>query len=273
MPLNFNTNYLNNFPVQAQTAFGRALKTWGTLLDSDTTIEIVAIWGAYLPETLSAICIPNPLENFQNAPAKDTWYPSALADKLSRQDLRPIEPDMTILFSNNVNWYLGVGIQQSNQLDLESVSLHEICHGLGFVSAFWVERGWPYVGSYGNNALITQVQKVVQGAGQQLGFALPNLNFHPTVYGLHIQDLSGEQLTNVARYPVNSSALGPPLVSHNLFFDLSRHQVYAPDPFVPFTSIDHLNDQKSLMRPAIEAGTQVRKVDPAVLEILQALGW
>src|SRR6185436_15440616 len=119
------------------------------------------------------------------------------------------------------------GNPPGNQLDLESVALHEVGHGLGFVSATWVQGGWPYIGSYGNQALINLVNQLIQGTGQPLGFQLPNLNNHPTVYGLHIQDLGGDQLTNLGRYPNNSTSLGPPLVSNNLFFDLNRYPVYA----------------------------------------------
>ncbi len=273
MPLNFNPNYFNNFPPAAQAAFVRALNVWATSLNSSVTIEVSAIWGVNLPGGLTAICVPNPIENFQNAPVRDTWYPSSLADKLSGQDLRQNEPDLTVFFGNAPTWYTGSGNPPGNQLDLESVALHEVGHGLGFVSAFWVQGGWPYTGSYGNQALINLVNQLVLGTGQPLGFQLPNLNNHPTVYGLHIQDLGGDQLTNPGRYPNNSTSLGPPLVSNNLFFDLNRYQVYAPNPFVPFTSIDHLNDPNSLMRPSIAPGARVHAIDAPVLAILNELGW
>jgi hypothetical protein len=273
MPLIFNPNYVNNFPQQAQAAFARALTTWSQALDSTVAIEVTAIWGVFMPVGLTAMCVPNPVANFQNAPVTNTWYPSALADKLAAQDVQPNEPDMTVFFNNNINWYTGQGNPQNNQFDLESIALHEVCHGLGFVSTFWQAGGWPYVGSYGDNALVNQVNLVVQGTAQQLGFQLPNLNSQPSVYGLHIQDLSGAHLTNPGRYNNNSNQLGAPLVSNNLFFDLNRYQVYAPNPFVPFTSIDHLHAPNSLMRPSIGPGQHVRAIDAPVLNILHELGW
>jgi len=273
MALNFITEYLNNFPPPAQVAFARALNTWANALNSAVEVQVSAIWGVELPGDLTAICIPNLIENFPNAPVRDTWYPSSLADKVAGQDLQPNEPDLAVFFGNNPTWYTGAGNPPANQIDLESVALHELCHGLGFVGPFWLQGGWPYIGSYGNQALIIHANAIVQGTGQQLGFQLPNLNNHPNVYGLHIQDLGGDHLTNPGRYPNNSTNLGAPLVSNNLFFDLNRHQVYAPNPFVPLISVDHLNDPNSLMRPSIGPGQRVRAVDHPVLQILNALGW
>jgi len=272
MPLNHNITWANNFPLAAMDAFGRALNTWSMALTSNVPIEITATWGVNLPR-LTAICVPNPVENFANAPVTNVWYPSSLADKLANQDAKPNEPDMTVFFSNSAQWYWGNGAPQPNEYDLQSVALHEIGHGLGFVSAFWQVAGWPATGSYGNQALIGLVNQLVQGTGQPLGFNLPNLNNHPTVYGLHIQDLKGDQLTNPGIYGNNSAELGAPLVGSNLFFDLNRYPIYAPNPFVPFTSIDHLNDPGSLMRPSIGPGIRVRNIDAPVLAVLHALGW
>ena len=272
MPFPYSINWANNFPLQAMDAFARAVETWSQAIDSNVTIEITATWGVNL-QGFTAVCIPNPVENFQNAPLASVWYPSSLADKLAHQDVRPNEPDMNVFFSNSANWYVGSGAPAQNQYDLQTIALHELCHGLGFVGAFWQTPGWPSNGSYGNQALINLVNQMVQGTGQPLGFNLPNLNGHPTVFGLHLQDLKGDQLTNTGVFGNNSAELGPPLVCNNLFFDLNRYQVYAPNPFVPFTSIDHLNDPNSLMRPSIATGVRVRAIDAPVLAILHELGW
>jgi len=272
MALNYVKDWKNNFPDPAKDAVSRALDTWSAALTSNVAIKVTATWGVSLPG-FDAICVPNSVENVQNLPHENVWYPSALADKLANQDLKQNEPDMNVFFSDNVNWYTGTGTPANNQVDLQSIALHEFGHGFGFVSAFWCLSGWPYVGSYGNQALISLVSHVVEGTGQELGFQLPTLNGHPSVYGLHIQDLKGDQLTNPKVYANNSIELGAPLVSNNLFFDLNRYQVYAPTRFAPFTSIDHLNDPNSLMRPSIAPGTRVRAIDAPVLAILNDLGW
>jgi hypothetical protein len=281
MPIVFNTNYVNNFPANAMAAFQRAQNTWiAALPNANVTIDVSAVWGATLPQNFTAICIPNAIQSFLNAPAANVWYPSALADNLANQDLQPNDEDMTVFFGQlplHFDWNVAAGHPRGNQYDLESIALHELAHGLGFAGVFWA-IGWPWRGSYGDAQLIALANQVIQGSGhgQALGFVLPVLNGHPSVYGTHIQDVNGNYLTDPNHYVNNppSNQLGAQLIGGNLFFDLNpRVPVYAPNPFVPFTSIDHLVDPASLMRPGIAAGQQVRAVDAPVLQILNALGW
>jgi hypothetical protein len=62
----------------------------------------------------------------------------------------------------------------------------------------------------------------------------------------------------------------------HLFFNPNQHQIHAPNNFLPFTSITHLDPQQfpnSLMRPNIDPGQVTRQVDQPVQQIMQALGW
>jgi len=277
MPLKFNTNFVNNFPPNAMAAFQRAQATWSAALNSPQQIDVTAIWGANLPG-FTAFSVPNMIENFANAPMDNVWYPSALADALINQDLQPNDEDLTIFFAQTPNWNLGLGAPKANQLDLESIALHELGQSLGFVGIFWA-TGWPWVGSYGDNQLIGALKQLINnsGQGQNLGFQLPsNLNGHPSVYGTHIQDVDQHYLTDPNQYPgpYPSAQLGAQLVGGNLWFGLNpRVAVYAPNPFAPFTSIEHLNVPNSLMRPHIPNGVIVRAIDPTVVNVLTALGW
>jgi hypothetical protein len=273
MALTFNTNYMNNFPQAALTSVQRALCTWSAALDSPVPVGIWFIWDVVLPPNLSAMCIPNPIDNFPNAPMNNCWYPGSLADKFAGVNTKPGEPDMTIFFGN-AKWYIGTGNPGPDEFDLESVALHELGHGFGFVSTFYADNNWPIQGNYGDPALVAQVNAAVAGTGEQLGFVLPALNNQPSVYGLHIQDAAGAQLTNPESYPnPPSQTLGGALTSYNLFYDLNRYPVYAPKPYEPFSSIDHLTDPNSLMRPGIDTGVRVRAIDAPVLTILNSLGW
>jgi len=271
--LNFNTNYLNNFPPVAQASVQRALNTWSAALDSPVAVEVWLVWDVVLPPGLTAMCIPNPVDNFANAPINNCWYPGSLADKLAGADTKPGEPDMTVFFGQ-ANWHTGTGNPPPHEFDLESIALHELGHGFGFVSTFLADNNWPNTGDYGDQALIALANTAVAGTGQPLGFVLPNLNNQPSVYGLHIQDVTGAQLTSPASFPnPPSQALGAALTGYNLFFDMNHYSIYAPNPFLPFTSIDHLTDPNSLMRPGIDPGIRVRAIDAPVLEILHSLGW
>jgi hypothetical protein len=278
MPLVFNTNYANNFPQNAMAAVQRAMNTWSAALNSNSQIDVNAIWGTILPG-FSAVCIPNAIENYQNPqnpPLNNVWYPSALADALAGVDLQPNDEDFTIFFAA-ANWNLGPGNPGHGEYDLESVALHEIAHGLGMVGIYWA-TGWPWVGNYGDNQLIAAATNLINnsGQGQNLGFQLPaNLNGHPSIYGLHIQDANGNYLTDPQQYPnLPSQQLGAELIGGNVFFDLNpRVMVYAPNPFAPFTSIDHLNIPGSLMQPHIAPGVRIRAIDQPVLDVMHALGW
>jgi hypothetical protein len=241
MPLNFNVAYAGNFPQDGQAAFDRATTTWRGTLTSAVRVEVRAVWGPALGHGLTAITVPNGVQNFTNAPLMNTWYPSALADKLAGVDVQPGQPDMVIFFDSTLNWHFDASAPQQTQLDLESIALHEICHGFGFLGLFWFQA-WPYSGSYGNNALTTTVQNLLQALNLQIPFALPLLQLHPSVYGVHIKDHDDHYLVDEDRYPRFSPHLGRALISNNLFFDLqNRAKVYAPNPFVPFTSIEHLD--------------------------------
>jgi hypothetical protein len=272
MPLTFIPTWVNGFPQNAQAAVGRALTTWRNALASAVNVDITLVWGVNLPNNLTAICIPNAIENFVGAPLKNTWYPSALADKIRGQDLQGNDEDMTVFFDQNINWNVTANVPQQNEVDIESVALHEVCHGLGFVSTFW-QAAWPAIGSYGGDELMDLVDLVVQVTGQQLGFPLYKLNRHPSVYGVHVRQHPGTYLTDPGQFVNPSTQLGSALVGGGLVFDLPARPVYAPNPFLPFTSIDHLDDPNSLMRPSIAAGQQTRAIDQPVLDIMRALGW
>ena len=73
----------------------------------------------------------------------DTWYPAALAEKLTRQDI-VADPTDTFevfsLFNSNLGqpgcltgfpFYYGLDGNHGTQIDLVSTALHEIAHGLG----------------------------------------------------------------------------------------------------------------------------------------------
>ena len=101
---------------------------------------------------------------------------------------------------------------------------------------------------------------------------------HPSIYDLKIRDKNKQYLTDIHDYENPSTKLGRALVSNDLSFarSSSEYNVYGPDPFIPFKSIDHLDQGKysnSLMRPDIGPGQQVRQVDNIVMDILGNLGW
>ncbi len=230
--------------------------------------------AAILPPNLAAMCVPNGALWPNPAPAgiqANTWYVSALADKITQQNQHPGSPDMTILFNSGLLWNAGP-VVPANRYDFESVSLHEMAHGLGFLGLFLATPSalGPIVGSYGNPAILGQLPP-----GIGYGFGLPALAGQPSVFGRLVRDANGQFLTNPNYYPANSQALGAALSGPALYFDQLNpgRQLYTPNPFRLFSSVEHLNDPNSLMCHSIGLGVNRRVVDAPVRAIMTRLGW
>ena len=268
MPLQININYLNGFPAPAMQAVNRACNTWEQALDSTVDVNIDAYWGIPLPG-LVAMCVPNGFENFPNAPLADTWYTGALADKLCGQDCDPGLPDMAIYF-NSVQCSFNTNPAHCplNDYDLETIALHEMGHGFGFIGLFWVvTNAVPQLGSYGSPAVLGQI-----GGNLPVPFNMPVLNFHPSVFGRLVHDANGQFLTT---YPNNSAPLAAALQSNALFLPLPngvQRPIYAPAVFQPSSSGDHFT-ANSLMVPAFGTGVQIHAIDAPTLDVMTMMGW
>jgi hypothetical protein len=137
--------------AQRLIAYNRALQQWGSILKSDVPIVVL---GSFGPEectedggVLASAGAYNVELNFPNAPLRDHWYHSALANSLAGYDLTasadPFEgADIQAVFNGDVGkpgcleartWYYGLDNGATgNQIDFLSVFMHELSHGLGF---------------------------------------------------------------------------------------------------------------------------------------------
>lgn len=139
---------------QALNVFQRAADVWGGKLQSKQPILVIAF---FLPLSCNASSgvLGAAGANWYFAdipPAKGgkaltpgTWYPAALAEKITRQDIvaDPNDPFEVFAFFNselgqpgcleNSGWYYGLdNSEPANRIDLLAVVLHEFGHGLGF---------------------------------------------------------------------------------------------------------------------------------------------
>ena len=131
---------------QRLIAFQFAADLWGLTLDSTVEIRVLAQFsslGANVLGSAGAASIfsdfPGILPGFPGAAFVDTWYHSALADKRAGADLAelfgfPNDPDIVANFSSDFDFYLGLDNQHGAQIDLVTVVLHELAHGLGFAN-------------------------------------------------------------------------------------------------------------------------------------------
>jgi hypothetical protein len=131
-------NYVN-VPLIEQTAVQAAIDIWSDNWSSSVPVNVVA---NYVPEGTSGILASaTPVSffhNFTGAPDSTLWYASAMANALAGKDLDPANPEISININSTMSnvFYLGTdGNCPSNMYDLESIILHEMAHGLGFLSS------------------------------------------------------------------------------------------------------------------------------------------
>jgi len=128
--------------------FQQAAVMWGAQLHSSVPIHVSAGMVA-LPCTASSAVLASTgaasiHRDFPAAPVAATWYPQALANALSGSDLDPTSPDMETQFNSTLGasgcltgtpFYLGLDAKPGpGQIDMLTVVLHELAHGLGFQS-------------------------------------------------------------------------------------------------------------------------------------------
>ena len=132
--------------AQRLNAFQYAANLWGATLTSTTPIVVYAVFDP-LPCTATSAVLGaagtwSVFANFPGAPAANTWYHGALADKISGVDIDPGEIDIIAEFNVNLGqpgcftgsfFYLGLDNNApAGQRDIVAVLLDEFGDGLGF---------------------------------------------------------------------------------------------------------------------------------------------
>lgn len=129
-------------------AFQYAADLVGALLSSSVNIVVAAemtpLGGDASSAILGAAGPTSVARDFVGAPSANTWYVMALANKLNNSDLAPTLADIEAEFNSDVDnstvlgtngWYYGLdGNTPAGDVDFVTVVLHELTHGLGFLS-------------------------------------------------------------------------------------------------------------------------------------------
>jgi hypothetical protein len=228
---------------QRLIAFQRAAEIWGATLSSSVPIRIGA---AFIPLS----CTANSAvlgsagaweiwSDFPNAPRANTWYPAALAGKLAGADLTSAnDPHIAARFNSRLGlfpdclpgsgFYLGLDNNPGNQIDLVTVLLHEMAHGLGFQTFTDDETGQQIMGipSIWDHFLVdnrnerlwvemTDAQRVASAVTWR-GLSWNGANVTAAVPGVlaprSILGITGRAAGDAAgTYDVGDASFGPPL--------------------------------------------------------------
>lgn len=265
---------------QRLNAFQFAANIWGATITSGPTITVRATWAAldctFNSAVLGSAGSTNLHRNFLNAPFADTWYPTALANALSGNDLNGSTAEISARFNLNIGttgclenkpWYYGLDTNHTSQrVNLVTVVLHELGHGLGFASFTNEENGQLFAGSNGVAA--------------------------PSVYDRFLLDnRTGKtwvQMTDAERMAsaINAGNLvwnGPQVFADAGILTAGkdssgRPRLFAPSPVDAGSSVSHWDTvaaPNQLMEPFISSNLSFSPTTPEDLtfSLLKDIGW
>ncbi|MFL0299056.1 T9SS type A sorting domain-containing protein [Aquirufa novilacunae] len=246
-------------PADVKAVFEKAAATWSTVFSSDVPIHVNVKWASLSANVLGSAGASVNVRNFVGANRLNTFYPIALAEKMAHKNLNGTNPDIVATFNSDFTaWYIGTdGVPTINQIDLYSVVLHEMGHGLGFIGQVSVdngEAGYSYPGIFD--------QAMVNAANVAL---MDTNSFKNPSAALYTQVTSGK---------IN---LSTPSVLRN---NGSAGKLYTPSTYSEGSSIYHVDqvkykvgDENALMTPQIARGEITRSIGPIVTSAFNDFGW
>jgi hypothetical protein len=256
---------------QRLIVFQYVARIWQSIIDSNVEIKVEAQFDPLTCSSGSAVLgsagATTVYRDFTHAPVSGTWYPVALANSLSGSDLSTLA-DIAATFNseidnnnnclNNTNWYYGIdGNKPANSVDLLSVVMHEIGHGLGFLTF------------------------VDTASGQKLG--TPGKN---DAFMLHLEDHSTsktwDQMSNSERVASaidtadlhwTGTSVTSKIGNYTAGINQGHVRQYAPATLSQGSSVSHFDSAltpNELMEPFI---TQPKKGPGLAVDLMADIGW
>ena len=244
----------NNFPDWAKKEVQAAVEVWAANFSSTVTINVDASWGRSSSWGILGSARPGSFySGFSGAPDPSLWYTSAMANALSGKDLDKANPEMIIQVNSSAGWNTrGDGMPSNREYDLESVFLHEIAHGLGFLS---------------NDAYDTF-------------YGIASLD-QPTPFDAYAQTADGRRLADL---PSPSLELGQALTSSLVWSGPLgikanagvKPKLYTPSRYESGSSTSHLDEATfsktgldSVMTPNLDPGEIFKEPGPLLLAMME----
>jgi hypothetical protein len=250
----FTVRYSTNFPTAARAAFDKALTIASANFESSVPIVVDATWTRLGPGVLGSARPTRFFTNFPNSPTNDLWYTSALANSIAGRDLDPTDSDIKANFSSSAPWSFATdGTAYRGYYDLVTVVLHEVVHGLGFLS-----------NTYLSDTGVPTIQQA-------------------TPFDAYVRPVGGTK--SLADLQSGSSELARALVSPLEWFGAkgvaanggTRPLLYSPQTYEAGSSTSHLDEnvfgptKDTLMTPRLDAAEVIHDIGPVTQGIFDDL--
>lgn len=241
-----------------KTAFQYAVNLWAAQVHGTVPVVIEAefnpLGGSPSAATLGVAGFNSVLRDFTGAPVSGTWFPMPLANQITGADQDPSNADISAVFNSDVDtpavlsgadFYYGTDSNPGSNIDFVTVVLHELGHGLGFVTLVDSATGAWFSG-------------------------------FPDIFGRQLTRVPGgdfDTMTNAQRLAALTSGQvfwkGPNVVAAHG----GQIQMFAPNPYQSGSSISHWdpsNFPNLLMEPSYWGATQsIDRTKPAFKD----MGW
>jgi len=256
---------------QRLQVFEFAAKVWESLINSNVVIQVEAKFDPLTCTSTSAVLgsagTKTVQRNFTNAPITNTWYSIALANSLANNDLNS-SADIAATFNGDLdnnsnclgsyNWYYGLdGTKPSQTIELLSVVMHEIGHGLGFQTFVDINTGAKF-GTPGRDDTY-----------------MLNLEDHSLSESWSTMSNS-ERLASIVDAPDlhwTGSAVTSKINDFSGGINQGHVRMYAPSPVEGGSSVSHFSNALSpneLMEPVL---TEPKQGVGLAKELFQDIGW
>jgi hypothetical protein len=252
--------------AEAQAAMNLVVDILDDLLNSAVPIVIDACFQLVDPEG-GTLAFAGATDNLTQAeapglPVANRTYPIALANAITGVDQNGAEVEIVATANAAVAWdYCTVGCTvAADRTDFVSTMVHEVLHGLGFLTSFDQSQDDPTAGSYSEPPAVIDDFVVRVADGVKL-LDLPN---HSDTLLAAMQQGSG-----------TIAYIGPNALAVN---NGNAPFLYTPNPFSPGSSMSHWDDDHPsnlgrLMNSATDDGPSARIIDAITLMVLKDIGW
>lgn len=251
----FVPTYEADMPAAAEAAFDYALEILEDIFIASIPITLDVVWEDVPGNVIGFAGAGAWRANLPYHPEDDKWYPEALTNEYKGSQYNS-SADIDVTLDSSANWYFGTdGNPAWNEIDLVTVILHEVTHGLGFTGT-------------------------ASSDGTAGGTSIGWINW-PNIYDPFIENGSEVEILSL---PNNSTTLLNALTSDDLYFDGlytngsnggTPPKVKSDAPYVQGSSYSHLADEYAdeTMRSFVVTGDAIHTLDTLGISMMRDMGW